>query len=82
MPPPRSELRFASFLSYVPRASGQLAAAKNFVVALKENRASAPTGETASVRVARRLRERDDVPFVETFLGGDRVLVPVPRSAA
>lgn len=55
--------------------------ARAFVIALKENRrARGGIGETAPARVARRLRERNDVPFVDAFLGSDAALVPVPRS--
>jgi hypothetical protein len=55
--------------------------ARAFVIALKENRRTpGGIGETAPARVARRLRERDDVPFVDAFLGPDTALVPVPRS--
>jgi hypothetical protein len=78
--PPRSELAYASFLACCPRGdTDAIRKAKNFVLALKENRVLA-TGETASARVARRLRERDDVASVTAFLDAETTLVPIPRS--
>ena len=79
MTPPRSSLAFASFLAYTPRGdTAAIRLAKNFVIALKENRMAG--SETAAARVARRLRERTDVPFTEQVLSADRALVPIPRS--
>jgi len=67
--PPRSELAYATLLTYCPRGNTDaIRDAKNFVLMLKENRAGRATGETASARVARRLRERDDVAEVVEFL--------------
>lgn len=71
---------FASFLTYSPRGdTTEIRWAKNFVIALKEDRLLS-RGETSSALVARRLHERDDVPFADAFLGAYFALVPVSRS--
>lgn len=79
MKPPRSELSFASFLAYCPRGdTDEIKRAKNFARLLKENRVI--RDETASARVARRMRERAE-PLAAELLGPNVTLVPMPRSA-
>lgn len=84
MKPSRSELEFASFLTYCPRGdTTEIKRSQDLVRQLKENKVVGPSGsgaESTAHRVARRLRERNE-SLAQTFLGADAALVPVPRSA-
>lgn len=82
MKPSRSELSFASFLTYCPRGDADaIKRSQNLMRQVKENRVirSGAHEEATARRVARRFRERDPA-FAKDFLGPDRTLVPVPRS--
>jgi predicted amidophosphoribosyltransferase len=81
--PSRSELKFASFLSYCPRGdTKEVKRSQDLVRQVKENRfvRSGGRDEPVASLVARRLRERA-LPFASEFLRTDVALVPVPRSA-
>jgi predicted amidophosphoribosyltransferase len=76
--PSRSELPFASLVTYSSRGDTALIKkSQTLVRQVKENRMVG--AETAAAFVARRLKEINP-SFVSTFLRSDMALVPVPRS--
>jgi hypothetical protein len=78
--PFRSELRFASFVTYCPRGDGEeIRNSRTLMRQVKENRVLRSTRESASAFMARRVREIGPA-FIPEFLGPEVVLVPVPRS--
>jgi hypothetical protein len=77
--PFRSEVDFASLVTYCPRgASQEIQKSQTLMRQLKGNRMLG--AETAAAFVARRLREIAP-PFVSSFLARDVALVPIPRSS-
>jgi hypothetical protein len=85
-----SELEFASFLQYSPSGQTQISRqSKDLCYAIKNDRQwmfPQPDGsripESVIHRVATVIRARlEAVAFLQRFLGPDRVLVPMPRSA-
>lgn len=79
MTPFRSEVAFASLVTYCPRGEGaEIRKSQTLMRQLKDNRML--RAESAAAFVSRRLREMSP-PAVIPFLAPDVALVPVPRSS-
>lgn len=80
MTPFRSEVAFASLVTYCPRGDGaEIRKSQTLMRQLKGNRMLL-RAESAAAFVSRRLREMSP-PSVIAFLASDVALVPVPRSS-
>ncbi len=79
MTPFRSEIAFASLVTYCPRGEGaEIRKSQTLMRQLKDNRML--RAESAAAFVSRRVREMSP-PTIVPFLGPDVALVPVPRSS-
>lgn len=79
MTPFRSEITFASLVTYCPRGeSDEIRKSQTLMRQLKGNRML--RSESAAAFVSRRVREMSP-PAVLPFLGPDVALVPIPRSS-
>lgn len=77
-----SELRFGSFLVYAPRGTSDTCnRAKQFVLALKEERPIGIPPEPPSEYAARRLAEERPSEILREIFEATPLLVPVPRSS-